>query len=138
MPAERAGDMELFPQLLGAMADFCRAYSHFESTVADSHVRRSLARSATLNEAALAPLSHKIFSFETALKWGAFLAHAPRQLCDEDGPMPPAFDVGVYMAALGTYYDRAMEDLVWGEGGGYSSDSASSSGEADSGAEEAR
>lgn len=102
------------PRLISAMDRFCSEHSHFESSTVGSMVHGMMAESSDMNEAALVPLQHKIFDFDSALKWGFFLMQAVPRILAEDGDESAfPFDVAVYNNELVGIYDVAVESTVW-------------------------
>jgi hypothetical protein len=103
--------------LIGAMGRFCAEHTHFESSIAGERVLDELAAATDVNHAALVPLRHKIFDFDTALRWGFFLSQALPHLA-LDGPRMIGgpnldFDVGLYHNSLASVYDLAVQNAVW-------------------------
>lgn len=114
------GDCE---RLLGALDRFVTENSGFESSIAGDLVHDGLSAAADINSAAMVPLSHKVFGFETSLRWGFFLHHAPARIVSEDADtIPPAFqdaqawppfDPGQYFTEIVKVFDLAAEQYVW-------------------------
>jgi hypothetical protein len=121
--AEEPLSLAAHPRLLAAAERFCGENTGFESTAVLEAVKRDLAKAASLNQAALVPLRHKVFGFDAALKWGFFLFTASRRLQEEDGEELPAeladpaswppLDYAQYASELGAIYDLAVEGAVW-------------------------
>jgi len=109
-----AGTVGDVPRLINAMDRFCSGSTHFESSTLASVVREEMAASADINQAALVPLRHAIFGFETALRWGFFLMNAvPAILSEDGGSLSSSFDIVQYNTELVSIYDLAAETAVW-------------------------
>jgi hypothetical protein len=111
------------PRFLAAADKFVSENSGFESSAVGEAVRRDLERATSLYQASLIPLRHKVFGFETALKWGFFVHAAGGRLFSEEAEeLPPAFrdpalwppfDAGKFFGELAAIYDLAVETAVW-------------------------
>lgn len=109
--ASTVGDI---PRLINAMDRFASEHSGFESSTVGNIIQSEMAAATDVNHAALAPLRHKIFTFDVALKWGFLLSNiAPRILAEDGRSLPAAFDLLRYNAELVTIYDLAVESGVW-------------------------
>lgn len=102
------------PRLIGAMDRFCSEHTNFESSTVGGLVHKAMAASSNMNQAALVPLQHKIFDFDSALKWGFFLMNViPRILAEDGVDATFPFDVAAYYNELVDIYDIAVEAAVW-------------------------
>ncbi len=109
--AKTIGEIQI---LIDALDEFACENSTFESSVVGEIVRADIAAATDINTAALMPLKHKIFSFDTALKWGFFLMHAvPHLLSKANTTIPTRFNIAQYNVELLTIYDLAVMADVW-------------------------
>jgi hypothetical protein len=102
------------PRLLSSMGRFASENSGFESSAVNSAVLEDMASATDINLAALAPLRHKVFNFDAALRWGFLLSNIVPRILDEDGAdLADGFDLLRYNAELVSVYDTAVESGVW-------------------------
>ena len=109
VPAETVGNCS---RLVDAFDRFCTENTQFESSTACECVHADIIQAPNINQAALVPLRHKIFSFERALLWGFFLMLAVPKLLDKSNPLY-TFDIEEYLTELVTIYDMAVNSQVW-------------------------
>ncbi len=111
------------PRFLAAADKFVVENSGFESSAVGEAVRRDLEKATSLYQASLVPLRHKVFGFETALKWGFFVHTAGGRFFGEeaedllpafqDPALWPPFNAGRFFGELASVYDLAVESSVW-------------------------
>ncbi|MDP7385337.1 MAG: hypothetical protein QF593_04855 [Nitrospinota bacterium] len=111
------------PRFLAAADKFVVENSGFESSAVGEAARRDLEKATSLYQASLVPLRHKVFGFETALKWGFFVHTAGGRFFGEeaedllpafqDPALWPPFDAGRFFGELASIYDLAVESSVW-------------------------
>lgn len=101
-------------RLVAAMKNYVENNASFESTQVVKIVNKELMEADDINKAALAPLRHKAFVFDTALRWGFFLTLASVKLLKESGArLSIPFDANGYTAYLEQVYDLAVKTEVW-------------------------
>lgn len=112
--AQLVNSVGAVPRLIDILDRFCSEHTQFESSTVISLVRDDMAAAVDINTAALVPLRHKIFGFETALLWGFFLSQAAESvLGDENVYFAEAFSVAQYHIEVGAIYDLAVAAQVW-------------------------
>ena len=123
---DEAGPLTLAacPRFVEAADKFVADNSSFESSAVGEAVRRDLEKAASLHAAALVPLRHKVFGFDSALKWSFFLHTAAGRFFGEDAgeELPatfrdpalwPPFEPGKFYGEMAAIYDLAVEAAVW-------------------------
>lgn len=116
--------LDACPRFLEAAEKFVADNSGFESSAVGEAVRRDLARAPSLHAAALVPLRHKVFGFETSLKWAFFVHTAAGRFfgvdAEEEVPASfrdstrwPAFEPGRFFGEMVAIYDLAVDAAVW-------------------------
>ena len=105
-----------FDFLCRAAEGFLRANANVESSAPVNAAADELVAATAPQAAFEAPLRHRVFGMEAALRWALFWATAPRRVVDEEDeePFPGEFSEKAALALVAAVYDLGAHDFVWG------------------------
>ncbi len=108
--------LESYSQLSSAVKSFIDSNSNFESSVPVDAAIAEISNLADLMSVFALPLQHRLFSFDTALRWVLFLSVAPEKAVtfgeERFSPNFP-FNTEGALNIIAQVYDRGIQDCVY-------------------------
>lgn len=105
-----------YSQLSAAVKSFIDSNSNFESSVPVDSAIAEISNMTDLMSVFALPLQHRLFSFDTALRWVLFLSVAPEKavtLGDEQFSPHCQFSAEGALSIITQVFDRGIQDCVY-------------------------